>query len=137
MTDCKEMSASEINELSEVSFERELDNIRHETDYETILQKVKMLKALEEALRAQNKFEELSIKYAKLQAETLIRCYQLKQSSHVTGMKGGLNGKLAVVAKWLATMNEEDRQKYISMCEEGITITVVYNREILSKQKQN
>lgn len=125
-----------MNELSEIGFEKELESIRLETDYDKILQKIKMLKVLEEALRAQNRFEQLSIKYAKLQAETLVRCYQIKKSSHITGMKGGLNGKLASVAKWLAEMGETERQKYIDMCNEGLTITVVYNREFIIKRDE-
>ena len=125
-----------MNELSEIGFEKELESIRLETDYDKILQKIKMLKVLEEALRAQNRFEQLSIKYAKLQAETLVRCYQIKKSSHITGMKGGLNGKLASVAKWLAEMSETERQKYIDMCNEGLTITVVYNREFVIKRDE-
>lgn len=88
-----------------------------------VLAFIKKIDALKVALDAADTFHSQAIKYAKLEASALIRAVEL----------GGLNslrGLHKKTAEWLSGLNEQEKEKYILMCEDGLTIDQVFKREV-------
>lgn len=118
----------EIEELMATS--EELVSIQEETDINVLLEKVKKLTAIKKALEAMNKFHEISVKYAKLEAAALVRVIEISGERHLTGPRRG-------VARWLSELNPDDREIYVNMCEEGLTIYQVWRREVKEREYIN
>lgn len=93
-----------------------------------LLKKVDLLK---HALDAVKQFHDKCIEYAKLEAHALIRVVELSPDKSTPPLKG----KHKETAVWLYGMNNAEREKYIAMCADGLTIDQVYYREV--KQKEN
>lgn len=80
------------------------------------------------ALDSVNRFHAESVRYAMLEAASLVRVVEL----------GGINklsGNRKRMGKWLFGLNSDDRNRYIQMCQDGLTIDNVYMREIREKEK--
>lgn len=89
----------------------------------------KQVIALKTALEAVGKFHEKAVLYAQLEVHALLKVCEL----------GGMNklyGTRLSIAKWLKNLSEEEREKYINMCAEGLTIDQVYRRQILNQRKE-
>lgn len=88
------------------------------------LKMIKQVDALKSVLESIGTFRDQSVKYAKLQAESLIRAVEL-------GGEKKLRGNNHDIAVWLFELSPAEREKYISMCEEGLLIEQVYKREVV------
>lgn len=100
-----------------------LDRIQFISSVGDILPLIKRIDALKVALDAADAFHEQAVKYAKLEASALIRAVEL----------GGLNslrGLHKKTAEWLYGLSEHERDKYIQMCADGLTIDQVFKREV-------
>lgn len=97
-------------------------------DIEAILAKVKQIDALKAALDSVGKFHENAIRYARLEAAALIRVVEL-------GGIAGLRGYHRKVAEWLSGLSEDERERHIRMCGEGLTIDQVWKREVHDEMK--
>ena len=100
-----------------------LDSINKSQSIEDAVKIVKQIDALKTALESVEMFRSQSVMYARLEAEALIKVVDL----------GGLNklrGAHRATANWLAELDYNTREKYISMCLEGLTIDQVYKREV-------
>ena len=83
-----------------------LEQIRHTDELEKLSGFIKQVDALKAALECVGTFRTQSVKYAQLEAETLIRIVTL----------GGLNnlrGWHKKTAEWLHSLSSEERTKYI------------------------
>lgn len=89
---------------------------------------IAQLEGLKTALKKAQRFREESIKFAKLEAATLIKVVEL-------GGLGELKGHNKEAAQWLYEMADSERQKYIDMCEDGLTIGQVWKREVKDQKK--
>lgn len=107
-----------------------LEQIESVCSTENILSLIKKIDALKVALQAADTFRAQSVKYAKLEASALVRVSEL-------GGTGKLRGFRRKTAEWLYELSEEERNKYISMCEDGLTIEQVYKREVGNNQALN
>lgn len=100
-----------------------LDSINKSQSIEDAVKILKQIDALKTALESVEMFRSQSVMYARLEAEALIKVVDL----------GGLNklrGAHRATANWLAELDDNTREKYISMCLEGLTIDQVYKREV-------
>lgn len=105
-----------------------LEQIKNISAIDEIIAYIKKIDALKVALEAVDTFRQQSIMYAKLEANALIRAVEL----------GGLNklkGYHKATAEWLYGLNDIEKEKYISMCEHGLTIDNVYKREVSDIKK--
>ena len=105
-----------------------LEDIKSCESLDQLMTWIGQLKAVKQALEAAHKFREMSVRYAQSHAAALIRVIEL-------GGEKELRGKERKVAVWLSELSPAGREKYIAMCEEGMTIDMVYYREVESKQK--
>lgn len=111
-----------MTELTTTNAAAYINTIRSTESVEELTQMIKQIDALKVALDSANAFRENAIKYAILEAEALLRVVEL----------GGIKKLRAPhkdTAEWLASMSEAERDKYIKMCGEGLTIDQVYKRE--------
>ena len=90
---------------------------------EEMLRIVKQIDALKIALESVDAFRAKAVMYARLEAEALLKVVKLGGASKLRGYHGK-------TAKWLAELSEEEKEKYISMCSEGLTIDQVFKREV-------
>lgn len=107
-----------------------LEQIQTVCSVSDILRLIKNIDALKVALDAADTFRGQAIKYAKLEASALIRAVEL----------GGLNnlrGLHKKTAEWLYGLSESERDKYILMCDDGLTIDQVFKREVGDAQALN
>ena len=106
-----------------------LDSINKSQSIEDAVKILKQIDALKTALESVEMFRSQSVMYARLEAEALIKVVDL----------GGLNklrGAHRATANWLAELNYNTREKYISMCLEGLTIDQVYKREVSAPREK-
>lgn len=99
-----------------------LHQIHDAVDVEQVRKMIKQLDAVKVALESINRFHEKSIIYAQLEAEALIRLIELGGIKYLRGYK-------RQTAEWLSKMDNQDRDKYINMCKDGLTITAIFQRE--------
>lgn len=92
-------------------------------DVDEAVRMVKQIVALKAALDSVNAFHEKALLYARLEAEALIRVIDLNGISK-------LRGDLRATADWLWGLSDDEREKYVAMCAEGLTIVQVYKREV-------
>ena len=109
-------------------FSASLEDIRNCDSLEQLVMWIKQLKAVKQALDAANRFKEMAVRYAQSHAAALIRVVEL-------GGAKNLHGRERKAAEWLSNLSSSERQKYIDMCAEGLTIELVYDREVLTPQK--
>jgi len=113
-----------LNELTIIDAQNAVLKIERCNNLDEMMQMIKELSALKSALDAVKQFRYKSVLYAKLHAAALVRVVQL----------GGINELKAPItkntAKWLTNLSEAERERYIAMCEEGLTICQIYRREI-------
>ncbi len=119
-----------MNELADFPLYEKLDAIQQMTTVEEVLEELRKIKGLKEVLKSLGTFKQQSIKFAKLHAETLIRVVEL-------GGIDELQGVARKVAQWLYDCTWEEREQYIDMCEEGMTIENVWKREVKDVQQMN
>lgn len=105
-----------------------LEHIKNVDSIEKAKSLIKQIDALKVALESVGTFRQQSVLYAKLEAEALIRCAEL-------GGLPSMRGTHKKTAEWLFGLTEIERQKYINMCEDGLTIDQVYKREIGNPKK--
>lgn len=103
---------------------KEINNIK---TVEDIAAYIKRIDALKVALESIDRFREQSVKYAQLEAYALIRAVEL-------GGAKKIQARHRKTAEWLASLSEEERTRYISMCADGLTIDNIYKREVGAKQ---
>lgn len=118
-----------MNEMQKSQFNCSIEKI------ETIQQGkdfLSQLTVLKDALIAADRFRQESIKFAKLECDALIKIAELGGINQISG-KGSVMRKKA--AKWLYSISESERIRYIEMCDDGITIENIFYREIESKNK--
>lgn len=96
-----------------------LNQINACTDVEELIRLIKKLDVIKSALNAANTFRKQSVLFAQLEAQALIRLVELHGEST-------LKGRRKSAAVWLHSLNEEERDKYISMCEEGKVIENIW-----------
>ena len=106
----------------------EIAEIRATVDLGELLKKVRQIDALKTALESVGRFHENAVKYAKLEAEALIRVAEL-------GGIGQLRGYKRTAAKWLYELSPAERDTYINRCAEGLTIEQVWKRDIFDEEK--
>ena len=111
------------NKIATSSLATLLSEIKNMTWLDELLKMLKQIDALKVALDAADTFFSQSVLYAKLEADALVRVCEL-------GGLGKLRGTRRNAAEWLWKMDEQERQKTISLCEDGITIENIYKREV-------
>lgn len=104
-----------------------LASIEQIVDIDEAILMLKKVDAFKTLLDSMNAFHENAIRYAQLEAFTLLRIVQL-------GGGKGLKGTHKRTALWLESLTPEEQQKYISMCSEGLTIDQVWRREVGNKE---
>lgn len=100
-----------------------LNSIYKNQNLEEAIKMVKQIDALKTALESVDCFRTQSVIYARLEAEALIKVVEL----------GGLNklkGNHRATAGWLVSLPDDEKEKYLVMCSEGLTIDQVYKREV-------
>lgn len=112
-----------MTNLTTSQFQTTLRLIESMDSLDDLVQMVRQIDALKVALESAHMFREQSIKYAKLEAEALLRVARL-------GGVDKLRGYHKKVAAWLADLTEDERDRFVSMCEDGLTIDNVYKREV-------
>ena len=98
---------------------------------ESLEQAIKLIKkidALKVALESVDQFREKAVLYARLEVEALLKVCEL-------GGMSSLRGQHRATAEWLFSLSQEDRERYISMCENGCTIDWVYKHEVGNEKK--
>lgn len=100
-----------------------LASIEQIVDVDEAISMLKKVDAFKEMLDSLNAFHENAIRYAQLEAFTLLRIVQL-------GGGKGLRGIHKKTALWLEELTPDEQQKFISMCSEGLTIDQVWKREV-------
>lgn len=94
-----------------------------EKDLSIVLSKLKQLRAIKDVLDRMHVFHENSIRYAKLEAAALLRVVELGGMSQLKGTTLG-------VAKWLSSLSRDQVEKAVAMCDEGMTISQIWKREV-------
>ena len=90
---------------------------------------VNNLDKLAKMLKAADLFNQNAKKYARLEAMTYVRIVDLGFGNQVKGRK-------KKVIAWISSLSEEERNHAIEVCgSEGITISVYYERFIVSEEK--
>lgn len=100
-----------------------LEQIRQAESISEAIAIVKQIDALKNALESVGQFHNQAIVYAQLEAQALLRCVEL-------GGITKLSGYHKWTAQWLSEMCEDERQHFIDMCADGLTIDQVYKREV-------
>lgn len=108
--------------LTTLTLDAKLQEIRKCESLEEMLQMVKKIDALKTALEAVDTFREQSIKYARLEAEALLQVVDL-------GGLDKLKGLHRKTADWLSNLSEVEREEMIAKCADGLTIDQVYKME--------
>lgn len=106
-----------------------LEEIKRIIDVDRAVELLKQIAALKAALDCCDRFRENAIKYARLEAAALIRVAEL---GGVKKIRGNYRRK---AAEWLFELSESDRDGFIAMCAEGLTIEQVYKREVYLPKK--
>lgn len=106
----------------------EFQGIENIVDLPELLKKIKQIDALKIALESCERFRENAIRYARLEAAALIRVGELGGIGHLKGFR-------QKVAAWLFGLSEAEREKYIEMCAEGMTIDQIWKRDIYTEEK--
>lgn len=109
--------------------DNELGNLQNEQDVRNMLTKLEMLK---DALKAADQFREQSVRFARYEAYALVRAVEI---SGDTSMIKGKYRKLA--AEWLASLDEQEREEYIAMCNDGKTIDNIYRKLIYTPAQRS
>lgn len=104
-----------------------IDDIESADDAEDVLKKLDVLKEL---LKAADEFKRQSVRYAKLEALALCRIVEIGEESSIKNY----NRRKAAI--WLHGINEEERERYINMCDDGLSITQIWKREISDPAKR-
>lgn len=107
-----------------------IQNTKTIEDMKMVLAK---LDGLKEALKKADFFHEQSVKFAQLEALALIRIVELGGLSKIREFDG--NSSRRKVAEWLHDLNDEERNRYISMCQDGLTIQQVWKREVYASSR--
>lgn len=106
-----------------VSNEKDLFSAVYDcTTIEEAVALIKKIDALKVALDAIDGFAEKAVMYAKLEVEALIKVISL-------GGLDRLKGTRKKCAAWLAGLTIDERDQYIQMCDEGVTIDYIFKRE--------
>lgn len=116
--------------LATTGFSSILGYIQEISSIEEIVQYIKKVDALKVALEAVDTFRTQSVLYAKLEAEALIKACEL-------GGEAQIPARHKQTASWIFNLSKSDREKYIAMCEDGLTIDQVYKREVGNAKKLN
>lgn len=106
----------------------EFQGIENIVDLPELLKKIKQIDALKIALESCERFRENAIRYARLEAAALIRVGELGGIGHLKGFR-------QKVAAWLFGLSEAERENYIEMCAEGMTIDQIWKRDIYTEEK--
>lgn len=101
-----------------------ISKIENIDSIEEVENAIKEITKLKKVLEAADMFREQSIKFAKLEATALIRAAELGAFNKI---KGEYRKR---AAEWLVGLSAEERQKYIEMCSDGMTIDKVFRREV-------
>ena len=104
--------------------------IEETVDLQTAITILHRVELLETALKQVKVFKENSVYYAKLHAQALLKVLDLGGESSIP--RGGYTKKAAM---WLYDMVDAEREKYINMCADGLSIEQVYKREVADKEK--
>ena len=83
---------------------------------------IRKIDALKVALDAVDGFAEKAVMYAKLEVEALMKVISL-------GGLDRLKGTHKKCAAWLAGLTAAEREQYILMCDQGVTIDFIFKRE--------
>lgn len=105
-----------------------VDFIREIPDLETAKLFVARLSGYQKALQEADRFYEMSVAFAELEAAALIRVMEL-----TNGRQNVIKGDRGKAAHWIYLMSEDERKKTIQMCKDGLTITQVWKREVKYK----
>lgn len=103
---------------------RLIDVIHNTDDVKQLVAIVKQIDALKVALESVDAFHAQSVKYARLEADALLRVCELG------GVKK-LPQKHRKTAEWLMSLSDDERDKQINRCSEGLTIDAIYRKEVL------
>ena len=105
-----------------------VEAIRAIPDLESAKLCVARLAGFQKALEEANRFFEMAVAFAELEAAALIRVMEL-----TNGDQRAVRGERGKAAQWLWRMSEEQRKETIQMCKEGLTLTQVWRREVKYK----
>lgn len=112
-----------MENMTLAKMETEIQNILKVDSIEEMMKWMKKIELMEEALKIADMFNQQSVEFAKLEAGAIVRLVEL-------GGEKKLKGDRKQAAKWLATLEPEVREIYIMKCEDGLSITQVWKREI-------
>ena len=99
-----------------------LNQIYDAQSVEQVLSMLKQLKVLKQALEAVDRFHENSVMFARLEAEALLKVFELGGINNLRGYK-------KKTAEWLSSISQEERAYQISRCSDGATIEAIYRHE--------
>ena len=102
----------------------EIDAYSTADDIKAILRKLDDVKKL---LQMADKFRSESIRYAQMEAETIVKIVE-------TGNAKLLRGYRRKAAEWLATLSDAERQIVIGQCSDGMLIEQIYKRDVYDVQ---
>ena len=114
--------------LYDAQFEGLISSIVDTSDLQDCIEKLKQIKALKVMLDTVDRFHSEAVKYATLEATALVKVCEL-------GGENRLKGYQQKTARWLYSLSDAERQKYIDMCADGFTIEQVWKREVGDKDK--
>ena len=97
-----------------------LDTIKNTDDLDALLKAVTAIKDAEKVYIHAKMYRDKAIAYAQLEAAALVRVVDLG------GVEKLKKGKLRDAAIWLSKMRESERDHYIRMCQNGMTIDNIY-----------
>ena len=118
------MSKNNGSDLQLANFDRsQIADIQATVDLSELMEKIRQIKALKVALDACHRFHENAVRYAQLEAAALIRVVEL-------GGKNRLRGDAKGAAEWIFGLDITQRERFIAMCADGLTISQVWKREI-------
>lgn len=110
------------NQITTLGLDAQIQEIQNIASLEEMILMVKKIDALKVALDVVGTFREQALKYARLEAEALIRVVEL-------GGLQSLGAKHRKTAEWLWNLEESERSEMIAKCADGLTIDQVYKRE--------
>lgn len=107
------------------------EQIEQTVDLQTAIDILCRVELLETALKQAKVFKENSVYYAKLHAQALLKVVDLGGENKLPR-----NGYTKRAAMWLYDMIDAEREKYINMCADGLSIEQVYKREVADAEKE-
>lgn len=108
---------------------RAIGAVENELEAKAMLAKLSVLK---DALEAADMFRGESVRYARLEAYALVRVVE------ICGDARSVKGKWRrLAAEWLAGMAEDERERYVNMCDDGQTIDNIYRLEVAIPEQRN